>query len=257
MSIKKSVLEEKLLYRIAKIFFLILPLLALAIMFLEGYIIIPEITQNNIGYIFQKNIIYIVYIIGGLILYYLFLNLIWKGVLYIIFGGLENDTSKPIVGIAQPVNLVARPVQPSNQAGSVIGFVFLIILIMIIVNYSDDGSSIFSNKHTYGTSCSANGEKGLYGTNGNCYTCSSNSVAVTSPVNNCSDGVAGVYCCNNAGGNNGGSGGSKCIPTGCGTLWNCWGDYYPASGVRTHISGCFTTNQSSLPSWSGTCRRCP
>lgn len=257
MSIKKSVLEEKLLYRIAKIFFLILPLLVLVIIFLKEYITIPNITQNNIVDIFQKNIIYIMYVIGGLILYYLLLNLVWKGILYIIFGGLESDTRKPIAGITQPVNLVTRPTQPPNLAGFAVGLVFIIILIIIIGNSSNNGSSISSNKHTYGTSCSASGENGLYGTNGTCYTCSSGSVAVTSPVNNCSAGIAGVYCCNNASGNNGGNGGSKCVPTGCGTLWNCWGEYYPASGVRTQVSGCFPTNQSYLPSWSGTCRRCP
>jgi len=249
MSIKKSSLEKKLLYRIAKVFFLILPLLVLVIVFLRG-----DIT-----------IVSIVYMGGGIILYYVLLNLVWRCFLYIAFGGLENDTKKPITERIQSINPVnqqrhrlVQATQGQNQTSSIVGIVAFVILITTMVTYSTNDSFLgISTKNTYGTPCSIEGKNGLYGTDGSCYTCSSGDVAVTSPVNNCSTGIAGVYCCNNSSGKTSGNSGSKCVPTGCGTQWDCWGDYYPPSGVQTHVSGCFPTNQSSLPSWSGTCRRCP
>lgn len=253
MSIKKSFLEKKLSYRILKVFFLMLPFLVGVYFVLKRYL--------NIIDIIQKNNFILVLIIGGLFIYYIILNIIWRGFLYLAFGGLEDDTKKKVNVTVQSTVPIAQSVQQQNQAGFIIGFIFLIIVIVIIANYSSDNSlSGISTNHTYGTICtdSSNGKKGLHGTNGSCMTCSSGSVAVTNPTSNCSNGIAGVYCCSTTGGNNnGGSKGSTCIPTGCGTQWNCWGDYYPPSGVRTHVSGCFSTSQSSLPSWSGTCRRCP
>ncbi len=239
MSIKQSSLEKKSLYRIAKIFFLLLPWLVLAVVFLGGYIIIPEITQQHI---------IAAYIVGGLILYYLFLNLTWRGFLYIVFGGLENDTKKPITARVQPVSPITQPVQKPNQAAPVFGILVFVIILVIIATYS--------SKNTYGTNCSNEGEKGLYGTDGGCYTCTIGDVAGTSPANNCSVGTAGVYCCNNSSGNNGVTGNSKCVAP-CGKLWDCGGTYYPPSGVRTDVSGCFTINQSYLHNWNGTCiKRC-
>jgi hypothetical protein len=54
----------------------------------------------------------------------------------------------------------------------------------------------------------------------------------------------------------GGTRTTTCIPTGCGSNWHCSGSYY-SNNVQRSISGCYTSNQSSLPSWSGICRRCP
>jgi len=59
-----------------------------------------------------------------------------------------------------------------------------------------------TNKN-YGSSCTgSDGRTGLYGTNGDCYTCPVDETVVTNPINNnCGNGVAGVYCC--ASSNNG------------------------------------------------------
>jgi len=112
--------------------------------------------------------------------------------------------------------------------------------------------------HTYGAACTtSDGKTGLYDTNGDCYTCSVGT-AVTNPINNnCSNGIAGVYCCGTANGNNGGNGGSKCIPTGCGSLWRCSGSYY-LGGQQIRVNGCFPVRMGDVyPDWTGTCRQCP
>lgn len=59
-----------------------------------------------------------------------------------------------------------------------------------------------------------------------------------------------------------GGGGVKtttCIPTGCGSNWQCNGSYYSSSGAQKSISGCYANKASvtSLNSWSGICRQCP
>ncbi len=50
----------------------------------------------------------------------------------------------------------------------------------------------------------------------------------------------------------------KCVPTGCGTSWYCAGTYYD-NGIQKSVRGCYSdrTRATSLPSWSGTCRKCP
>ncbi|KKR66990.1 MAG: hypothetical protein UU09_C0042G0003 [Microgenomates group bacterium GW2011_GWA2_40_6] len=52
---------------------------------------------------------------------------------------------------------------------------------------------------------------------------------------------------------------STCIPTGCGSNWQCAGTYYSSSGSQKSISGCYAdkTSITSLNSWSGICRKCP
>lgn len=89
MPIKKSYLGQKWYYRVAKVFFLLLPLLIALIVFLNGKISICYISQKNILDILQKNIVYVAI---GLVLYYLILIGIWRCFLYIAFGGLEDDT---------------------------------------------------------------------------------------------------------------------------------------------------------------------
>lgn len=88
MPIRKSYLEQKWYYRVAKVFFLLLPLLIALIVFLNGEISICYISQKNILDILQKNIVYVAI---GLVLYYLILIGIWRCFLYIAFGGLEDD----------------------------------------------------------------------------------------------------------------------------------------------------------------------
>ena len=90
MSIKKSFLEKRLLYRATKVFFLILPILAIFLL-LNGKVNICDTSQKSTLDILQKNIVYIVI---GLTSYFLILIAVWRLFLYIVFGGLEDDTKK-------------------------------------------------------------------------------------------------------------------------------------------------------------------
>ncbi len=263
MSIKKSSLEQKWYYRVARVFFLILPLLAAGVLFLKGYISIPDISQKDILDTLQKNSVYIAYVVIGLISYFLILNLIWKLFLYIVFGGLEDDT-KSVNSANQSVPVKQKP-EPIAQLVPIIILLGLIAVYALSqtgyiklprINFNPEQSS-----HTYGTSCTnSDGKTGLYGTSGDCLSCS-DGTAVTNPINNnCSNGIAGVYCCGAASENNGGNEGSKCIPTGCGSLWRCSGSYY-ISGVRISVNAaCFPSGyrpSDIYSGWSGTCRQCP
>ena len=105
MPIKKSYLEQKWYYRVAKVFFLILPLLIAVIVFLNGKINICDISQKNIFDVLQKNIVYFAI---GLVLYFLLLKGIWRSFLYIVFGGLEDDTKKK--GSDQPKIMQLIPI---------------------------------------------------------------------------------------------------------------------------------------------------
>ncbi|MDP2864546.1 MAG: hypothetical protein Q8N73_02760 [bacterium] len=252
MPIKKSYLEQKWYYRVAKVLFLIIPFLVALLILLGGVI-------NNGVDALPK---YIVYTAIGLVLYFLILKAIWRGFLYIVFGGLEDDTKKKVSEATQSVN----PATSVNPAAQVVPAIILVAVFAIFalsqagyiklprINLNSGQSS-----HTYGASCSgSDGKTGLYGTNGDCYTCPAGATAVTNPINNsCSNGIAGVYCCSTAGGNNGGNGGSKCIPTGCGSLWHCSGSYY-LGGQQIRVNGCFPVRMGDVYSgWSGTCRQCP
>ncbi len=262
MSIKKSSLEQKWYYRVAKVFFTILPLLIAFFLFFTGYIKIGNITPKNIAAILQKNSEYIVYAVVGLVLYYLILNIVWSTFIYLVFGGIEDDTVKK----------GSSGVQSANPASQVIPII-IIILVFAIFALSQNGyiklpqiDPYFGKTnpvkiHTYGASCTtSDGKTGLYGTNGNCYSCSSGSAATNPINNNCSSGTAGVYCCGTTSGNNGEKKTEKCIPTGCGTLWRCSGTYY-VGGKQISINGlCFPSGmrpRDIYSSWSGTCRQCP
>ncbi len=206
MPIKELFLEQKWYYRVAKVFFSILPLLVAVVLFLKGYINIRGISEKNILDILQKNSVYIVYAVIGLVLYFLILKVIWRGFLYIAFGGLEDDTEKKVIVVAQSVN---PAVQPASVQDNGLGLLFLIIIIIIA---------------TYFMSPSDTPQKSQY--------------------------IIG----------NTGNKTSKCVPTGCGSLWRCSGSYY-ISGVQIRVSGaCFPSGSRPgdiYSGWSGKCRQCP
>jgi hypothetical protein len=238
MPIKKSILEQKWYFRDLKVIFSILPVLVLAVFYLNGRIIIPAISQNNIADLLQKNFLYLIYLVVGLVLYYAVLPRIF---FYLIFGGLEDDTKS-----ADP----AEPVVPAKN--SAVAPIIIILLIIVFATAYQTGhlSFVHLGSHTYGSSCTnSKGQAGIYGTNGNCITCSSGST-VTSPGANCSTGVAGVYCCASA----------KCVATPCDAIgaWYCVGTYY-LGGQQLQFNGCSQTNdmRSIYSSWSGSCRKCP
>lgn len=243
MPIKKSQLEQKWYYRVVKVFFILLPFLFAAVMFWR--------LKNNFLSVVQENIFFIFI---ALALYVLILSIIWKIVLYIAFGGVENDTLKKAPEVPAPVKA------KNDWVGPFVLFIIIIIIFILFQSGNVNLSNVNLSTRIYGTTCTnSEGKTGLYGTNGNCLTCSAGSSAVTEPVNNCSDGIAGVYCCTNnrstSGGNSGS--GSKCIPTGCGKLWSCFGTYY-LDGRQISVNGCFPVSLGGVySSWSGTCRQCP
>jgi hypothetical protein len=238
MPIKKSFLEQKWYFRVTKVFFLMLPFLAAIFLF----------WRMGGGWVLYLLKTYPVYIAAGLVLYFVLLSIIWRIFIYIAFGGLEND--------AKPVDpaVPAATLPPKQSAWQAIP-ILIIICVVAITAYklgyiSLPGMNII-DKHIYGTGCQTGGKKGLYGTDGNCYTCSGSTATASRTSNNCSAGTAGVYCC-------AGAGDEGCIATNCGKMWYCSGSYY-IGGQRIDVPGlCYPTNPRDVyPSWSGTCRQCP
>ncbi len=251
MSIKKSSLEQKWYYRIIKIFFLLLPLLIAAFGFLKGYINISNISWKNMPDILQKNSVYIIYAVAGIVLYYLILKLVWRIFLYAAFGGLEDDTKKSHQ-LTQAEPLPKKP----NIAESLAVIVIIIIIAIFVLSqngYIKLPKINIAEDQQYGAPCiGQDGKNGLYGTDGKCHTCSGEGTMVTNPTGNCSSGKVGVYCCTPADKDD------KCIPTGCSPGWWCSGHYY-IDGQQINVPGlCFPTHPRNIyPSWSGTCRQCP
>ena len=224
-------------------FFLALPFLAIAIMLLW--------LKGSALVILETNIIYIAI---GLASYFLILMVIWRIFLYIVFGGLENDKRK--------ASSATQSSKKQTKAQLIAPIIVLVAIIAVFalsqagyiklpkINLNNEEPNPVK-VHTYGASCTTSeGKKGLYGTNGICYTCSG-STAVTSPTNNnCSNGTAGIYCCS--------GGGDGCISTGCGSMWYCSGSYY-IGGQEIRVPGlCFPVHPNTIYSgWTGTCRQCP
>lgn len=92
MAIKKSSLEGKWYYRVARVFFLILPIIILLFLLLSNKKVnVCKIPQYSMPDFLQQ---YLLYILIGLVLYYLVIKGVWRIILYVVFGGLENDTKK-------------------------------------------------------------------------------------------------------------------------------------------------------------------
>jgi len=249
MPIKKSYLEQKRYYRTGKVFFLLLPILIVLIL-----------------YILQKNLIVyigniILYAAIGLPLYYLILKVTWNIFLYIAFGGLEDDTKKKKVAATQPVAPALQPVSvpapvqpapasvqtPTKHSDSWEWFILLAIIIFAAYGLSHGGW--IEQSHTYGASCTNSDGTGLYGTDGDCYTCSAGATAFTSPINNnCSSGESGIYCCWTDG-----KKGSTCTPTGCPFS----APYYGCGKCWESFNLCHTRGTDSYTDDCSVCRKCP
>jgi hypothetical protein len=225
MSIKRSFLESKWYYRVAKIVFLWVPVILVAASVL--LMIISKMSgkaPEAFGLVLQNNISLIVSPLIGLALYLFILMGIWRGFLYIVFGGLTNDM-KPKVIAATPVvgRIIPSTVAPdgsasivnylkeakSNEATASAVIILIIIFIWIAFYYGSSGSSTPSSSTSGGSGTKTKT--------------------------------------------------TTCIPTGCGSNWYCSGTYYASSGARKSISGCYAskTSVTSLNSWSGMCRQCP
>lgn len=116
MPIKKSYLEQKWYYRVAKVFFWLAPLLFAVIKYLR--------LRDDFFLALAENI---VLVLVGLVAYALVINIIWRVLLYLIYGGLENDTKPKVTPAA------AAPVAPVNSGNKWVGsFIFSIIIIFVI-----------------------------------------------------------------------------------------------------------------------------
>ena len=121
MPIKKSTLEKKWYYRAAKIIFIIFPLLVLIYLLLNQKANICSIQHSKIVDFLFSNIVYVVL---GLVIYYLLVWGIWRIVLYVIFGGLEDDNKKKADVV---------PVKENKQQAMVIKTICIIIIISAIL----------------------------------------------------------------------------------------------------------------------------
>ena len=148
MPIKKSYLEQKWHYRVAKVFFLLLPLLIILIFCTSEKNII---VYQAIGLPLH----HLVYIAIGLPLYYLTLKVTWKIFLYIVFGGLEDDTRKKDVVVTQSAGPVIQPTaapvpdskvayeeeKRSSDNGGLIVFLIIIIVLVYLAFSNQSGPS--------------------------------------------------------------------------------------------------------------------
>lgn len=233
MSIKKSFLETKWYYRVAKMFFILLPLLILAFAFLK-YLI-----GSDYAYIG-----YFMYTLFGLIPYYLIVYGIWRVFLYIKFGGLENDMKKKIAPVVQVVQPAGSTFSASTPAQTLVqpptkGPVHTVIegLISLFL------LGLFGYFAVYTLGCAQGNHRG----NGDVscqsiYEFFNSSNSYTAPSGNKS---GGNPSCSN-----------RCPAN---APWYCAGQYYDANGTQRSLNGCLptTASQAGYSSWSGTCRKCP
>lgn len=130
MAIKKSTLEQKWYYRLAKVFFLILPFL-IAILFIlrKRIVVCSSLIQENF---FDLSPNYIIFIAVALILYFLFLKWIWRGFLYIVFGGSEDDKKDSSGAISQSVNSNIKSTSVRN--GGLL-LLLIVIIVLLLITY--------------------------------------------------------------------------------------------------------------------------
>jgi|GEM_PF-3372244 NADH:ubiquinone oxidoreductase subunit 5 (subunit L)/multisubunit Na+/H+ antiporter MnhA subunit len=118
--IKKSTLESKWYYRALKTILIILPLLVLIYLLLNQKANICSINHSDIFNFLLNNIVFVIFII---IIYYFLVWGIWRIILYVFFGGLEDDQKKKTD--TQPVK------EQKNIA--VVRTICLIIIILAIL----------------------------------------------------------------------------------------------------------------------------
>ncbi|MFH0927917.1 MAG: hypothetical protein V1821_00405 [bacterium] len=132
MSIKKSRLEQKLFYRILRVFVLGLPLLVAVVIIWRGDINVADLSLKNILDIAENNIEHFAYFAIGVVLYFVIVSIVWRALLYIIFGGLEDDTkqisNKKIPLVVASAGSALTPAD-KNQ---IIGWVLMLIVIACI-----------------------------------------------------------------------------------------------------------------------------
>jgi hypothetical protein len=220
MSIKKSFLESKWYYRIVRvIFFEVVPVLIAGGIF---WMLFPNLSGRSlqdIGALLQSDgvIIGIVCVLFGPVIYLVILNGIWKVFFYVVFGGVEDDMKPKVTAAVPPIVQASQPVVAQDSS-------------VAVVNYLKQVEQKKSEAVTW-------------------------IILIILFI------WIAVYSGSTPSSSTSGGGSSKtntCIPTGCGSNWQCSGNYY-SNNVQKSISGCYTSKTSitSLPSWSGICRKCP
>ena len=214
MPIKQSVLDKKWYYRIAKVLFLwIVPILVVLALLAMLY--------SGAGGVIDAAIFAAV-----LAVYLLVLKGVWRGFLYLVFGGLENDTKKKVKTVVRsasptvPAQTPAQtspqtPVKPSTKIDvpGIVRIIFggiLFFLAWFILGQLLNGLNSNSNITPGGN------------TNGSGNPLCSNSCPAYAP-------------------------------------WYCVGQYYDADGIKRSLNGCLPepAANAGYSSWSGRCTKCP
>lgn len=145
MPIKKSQLEQKWYYRVAKVILLVLPVLAVAYLVSRAGFPFATLSQKTLAEFFTKNINSIVLTALGIVAYFVLLNLVWRTMLYVTFGGLINDTMK---APDKTVTAQGRPNDPNKNNNEVGLYLFILIIIVLmywIYNYQPLGQTAAKN----------------------------------------------------------------------------------------------------------------
>jgi hypothetical protein len=130
MPIKKSSLEQKWYFRVIKALLLLLPLLFALIVFLNGKANFCGVLQNKI---LDLSLQKIIYILIWLVLYYLGLTVIWRLFLYIVFGGLEDDTQQK--GSGQPTPEATKRSKIARIIPFIIALIFIAVAFLSAMGY--------------------------------------------------------------------------------------------------------------------------
>jgi len=97
MPIKKSFFAQKWYYRLAKVLYLLLPFIVEADSYFSG-----RLTANNLSTKFTPIVI-------EWVLYYIVIYVLWRILMYIAFGGIEDDIK---------IKKLARQPAPSTPTGT-------------------------------------------------------------------------------------------------------------------------------------------
>jgi len=210
MPIKQSTLDKRWYYRVAKVLFLWVVPISIVLALLA-------ILYSGAGGVTDAVIFAI-----ALAAYLLILKGVWRGFLYLVFGGLDNDMKKktvPVVRSASPTVPARTPVNiPTETKANIvakaivqaIGWSLILWLGWLILgqflNSLNSNSSITPSSNTNGGS---------------------------SPL------------CSN-----------RCPAY---APWYCTGQYYDADNIQRSFNGCLPTTaaQAGYSSWSGRCTKCP
>ena len=146
MPINKSTLESKWYYRAAKVLFIALPFIIIILWLLSllgGSVVtcgfVPAFGLED----FQMTVPVIVV---GTLVYFAFLILVWRSLLYVIFGGIKDDTAQKTGGWAatgSPAGSAEEARRRNLQTAIPLIILAAIIIVLVALSLSKPG---FFNK---------------------------------------------------------------------------------------------------------------